>query len=267
MVIMNDLIPDDFDSPVRGLPTADEDDAFVVNIGGFEGPLDMLLQMARTQKVDLKHISILALVEQYLTFINQARILKLELAADYLVMAAWLAWLKSRLLLPKEDAPENEPSAQELAARLQLQLQRLEAIRDVGTRLMGRSRLGRDVFLRGCPEPLQIIKHRAFDVTLYELLKAYGDVAARQKVVHYTPQRRAVFGLEAAIERLQRLIGTAIDWTEISTFLPPGADVDFQRSALASTFVASLEMARIGRAELQQTQAFGPLYVRQRDKN
>jgi segregation and condensation protein A len=264
---MSDLSPDDFNSPVRGLPVIDEEDAFVVNLGGFEGPLDMLLQMARTQKVDLKHISILALVEQYLTFINEARRLKLELAADYLVMAAWLAWLKSRLLLPKEEAPENEPSAQELAARLQLQLLRLEAIRDVGTRLMGRNRLGRDVFRRGCPEPLQIIKHRAFDVTLYELLKAYGDVAARQKVIHYTPQRRAVFGLEAAIERLQRLIGTAIDWTELSTFLPPGADLEFQRSALASTFVASLEMARQGKAELQQLQPFGPLYVRLRDKN
>ncbi len=264
---MSDLIPDDFNAPVRGLPLVDEEDAFVVNLGGFEGPLDMLLQMARTQKVDLKHISILALVEQYLTFINEARRLKLELAADYLVMAAWLAWLKSRLLLPKEDAPENEPSAQELAARLQLQLLRLESIRDVGTRLMGRNRLGRDMFLRGCPEPLQVIKHRAFDVTLYELLKAYGDVAARQKVIHYTPQRRAVFGLEAAIERLGRLLGTAIDWTELATFLPTGLDQDFQRSALASTFAASLEMARIGKAELQQLQPFGPLYVRLRDKN
>jgi segregation and condensation protein A len=264
---MNDLIPDNFDAPARNLPAADEDDAFVVNVSGFEGPLDLLLQMARTQKVDLKHISILALVEQYLTFINEARLLKLELAADYLVMAAWLAWLKSRLLLPKEEAPENEPSALELAARLQLQLQRLETMRDVGGRLMGRNRLGRDMWLRGCPEPLQIIKHRAFDVTLYELLKAYGDVAARQKAIYYTPQRRAVFGLEAAIERLQRLIGTAIDWTEIATFMPPGADAAFQRSALASTFAASLEMARLGKAELQQLQPFGPLYVRLRDNN
>ncbi len=256
-----------FDTPPRVpasdlLPDSAAEGAFVVNLDGFEGPLDLLLQMARTQKVDLVQISILALVEQYLEFINQARLLKLELAADYLVMAAWLAYLKSRLLLPKEEVPENEPSALELAARLQLQLQRLESMREAGARLMGRDRLGRDVFPRGAPEPLKIIKKRAFDVTLYELLKVYGEVAAKATTTLYTPQRRQVYGLEAAIERLQRMIGTAIEWTDLIGFLPAAADPDYQRSALASTFAASLEMAKLGRAELQQLEAFGPLYLR-----
>lgn len=256
-----------FDTPPRVtaselLPDSAAEGAFVVNLSGFEGPLDLLLQMARTQKVDLVQISILALVEQYLEFINQARLLKLELAADYLVMAAWLAYLKSRLLLPKEEVPENEPSALELAARLQLQLQRLESMREAGARLMGRDRLGRDVFLRGAPEPLEIIKTRTFDLTLYELLKVYGDVAAKATATHYKPERRPVFGLEAAIERLQRMIGTAIEWTDLVGFLPTGDDPAYQRSALASTFAASLEMAKLGRAELQQLEAFGPLYLR-----
>jgi segregation and condensation protein A len=261
---MTEPSPDPFDLPVRQLPLAEEEDAFVVQISGFEGPLDILLQLARTQKVDLARLSILALVEQYLAFIAAARQLKLELAADYLVMAAWLAWLKSRLLLPKEHVPENEPSAQELAARLQLQLQRLESMREAGARLMGRSRLGRDIFRRGMPEPVEITRHRAFDVTLYMLLKAYGDVAGRRQAVHYTPRRRPVMALEAALERLQRLVGSAISWTELASFLPQGSDLGFQRSALASTFLASLEMARLGRAELQQLEPFGPLYLRAR---
>lgn len=254
----------DPDDPYADFLEPEASEAFVVTVDGFEGPLDLLLQLARTQKVDLAAISLLALVEQYLSFIAAARRLKLELAADYLVMAAWLAWLKSRLLLPKDDGPTTEPSAQDLAARLQLQLRRLEAIREAGTRLVGRRRLGRDVFMRGAPEALQITRHRSFDATLYQLLKAYGDVAARRKAVHYTPHRRPVMGLEAAIARLERLIGVALDWTELGMFLPVGPDLNFQRSVLASTFLASLEMARSGRAELQQGQAFGPLYLRAR---
>ena len=264
LAIMTVSSPDPFDLPVRALPAAEDEDAFVVNISGFEGPLDLLLQLARTQKVDLARISILALVEQYLGFIAAARQLKLELAADYLVMAAWLAWLKSRLLLPREQEPANEPSARELAARLQLQLQRLEAMREAGSRLMGRTRLGRDVFTRGLPEPVAIIRHRAFDVTLYELLKAYGEVAARQKVITYTPKRRPVMALEAALERLQRLVGTALSWTDLAQFLPEEGDADFRRSALASTFLASLEMTRQGHTELQQIEPFGPLFLRLR---
>jgi segregation and condensation protein A len=261
--------PDPFDSagPDRlAASLATDADGFVVSLEGYEGPLDILLNLARTQRVDLAHISILTLVEQYLAFIAQARTLRLELAADYLVMAAWLAYLKSRLLLPKDDRPEDEPSAEELAARLQAQLLRLDAMREAGTRLMARDRLGRDVFARGKPEGLLLVRHGVFDVTLYELLKAYAAIAAREAVTAYTPQRRAVFSLDEAIARLERLIGLALDWTELLRFLPDAGEAGAadRRSALASTFVASLEMARLGRADLQQVEPFGPLLLRRR---
>ncbi|MEX6724217.1 segregation and condensation protein A [Parapedomonas caeni] len=258
--------PEAFDAPVRDRSGAGggDDGALVVRLDAYEGPLDLLLQLARTQKVDLAKISILALVEQYLAFINEARRFKLELAADYLVMAAWLAYLKSRLLLPPEKDDE-EPSAEELAARLQLQLQRLEAIRDVAARLLGRDRLGRDVLPRGAPEGLAIVKRAAFDCTLYELLKAYADIRTKGQAATYQPRRRPVWSLEAALERLERLIGRTIQWTDLMSFLPDGGDADFRRSALASTFVATLEMARLGRADLQQLEPFGPLYLKKRE--
>jgi segregation and condensation protein A len=258
---MTDSLDSFVDSPPRDEPS--EDGVLMVAVGSFEGPLDLLLHLARTQKVDLARVSILALVEQYLAYVAEARRLKLELAADYLVMAAWLAYLKSRLLLPA-DPDDEEPSAELLAARLAAQLQRLEAMRDVGARLMARDRLGRDMFPRGAPEGLKIVKRKAFDTTFYELLKAYADVKGQSKTAVYSPQRRIIFALEAALERLERLIGQALDWMELSAFLPIEGDAAYRRSALASTFVASLELARLGQVDIQQMDLFGPLYLRRR---
>lgn len=253
---------DMFDTPVRD-PATGEDGQLRVSIGGYEGPLDLLLELARNQKVDLAAISILTLVDQYLLFIAEARKLKLELAADYLVMAAWLAYLKSRLLLPPAETGD-EPSADEMAARLALQLRKLEAMRAVSARLMARDRLGRDVFQRGNPETVVVLKRRVFDVTLYELLKAYAAIEMQARGGSYAPQRRLVLTLEEALHRLERLIGVDIDWMEISRFLPETADPAFRRSALASTFVASLELARLGRIDLQQVETYGPLFLRSR---
>jgi segregation and condensation protein A len=238
----------------------------LLNIEGYEGPLDLLLTLARGQKVDLKQISILELVEQYLVFINEARRLRLELAADYLVMAAWLAYLKSRLLLP-EPEDDGEPSAEELANRLQLQLQKLEALRDVAVRLMAHDRLGRDVFARGFPEGVEISHSAMLDVTLYDLLKAYADHTARHSIVDMRIERLNVFTIEEALERLERLLGHTLDWATLEHFLPPlEGDARRQRSAAASMFVAMLEMARQGKADIRQMEIFGPLYLRARNR-
>jgi segregation and condensation protein A len=250
-------VTDPFDAPVRAEP---DEARLTLALDGWEGPLDLLLELARNQKVDLAKISILALVEQYLAFIADARKLRLELAADYLVMAAWLAYLKSCLLLPKE--AQEEPSAEELALRLQMQLQRLDAMRDAGARLMARDLLGRDVFLRGAPEGLRVVRSSAFDCTLYELLKAYGQIRGRGEHRVYEVRRRPVLALDEAIHRLERLLGIAIEWTELSRFLPESADPEYRRSALASTFLAALELAKQGRADLAQGEAFGPLHLR-----
>ena len=235
-------------------------DRLTLDIEGWEGPLDLLLSLARTQKVDLARISILALVEQYLAFIADAKKLKLEIAADYLVMAAWLAYLKSCLLLPKQ--PEADPSPEELAARLQLRLQRLQAMREVGARLLARDRLGRDVFLRGCPEGLRVARSSVFSLELYDLISAYGVLRARTEPAVHVVARRPVMTLEEALQRVERLIGTKLDWTELSAFLPATQDREYRRSALASSFVAALELAKRGRIEIEQEGAFGPLYVR-----
>ncbi len=248
-----------FNAPVRGAP---DEDVLTLELDGWEGPLDLLLTLARNQRVDLAKISILALVEQYLEFVNRARKLKLELAADYLVMAAWLAYLKSGLLLPKE--AQEEPSAEELALLLQLRLQRLDAMREAGARLIARDRLGRDTFPRGAPEGLKVVRQAAFDVTLYELLKAYGDLRGRQERPIYAIARRPVFSLDEALERLERLVGATLDWTELMRFLPETDDPDYRRSALASTFVAALELAKLGKATLVQTEAFGALHLKAR---
>lgn len=240
----------------------DESERLILNIEGFEGPLDVLLILARAQKVDLAQISILELVEQYLAFISEARRLKLELAADYLVMAAWLAYLKSRLLIPDEEDEEGE-SAEEMAARLQLQLQRLEAMRKAGAQLMSRDRVGRDVFLRGAPEGLRVRRRPAYDVTLYELLKAYGEQRMRSVHEHLRIDPRPVFSLDDALHRLSGLIGKAVDWTLLSEFLPSGVtDSQFRRSTVASMFLAGLELAREGKAEIRQLEAFGPIYLK-----
>lgn len=237
--------------------------SLVLRLDSFEGPLDVLLTLARVQKVDLAKISILALVEQYLAFISEARRLKLELAADYLVMAAWLAYLKSRLLLPKEEDAE-EPSAEELALRLQLRLQRLEALREMGARLMVRDRLGRDVFARGAPEPLKTLKTASYDTTLYDLLRAFGGLNSRQSVTEIRIERRPVYSLEDALERLKGLIGETFSWAELKEFLPQSSETDRQtrKSAVASMFAASLELAKLGLADVQQMETFGPLYLK-----
>lgn len=239
---------------------APTDESLQLSLGAWEGPLDLLLSLARAQKVDLSGISILALVEQYLSFLESARSLKLEIAADYLVMAAWLAYLKSCLLLPKD--PEQEPSPEELAARLQLRLQRLDAMREAGARLMARDRIGRDVFLRGRPEGLRQVRKAAWQVGLFDLASAYGQTRARSAPVLHVVARRAVMTLEEAIEQVAALVGTAIDWTRLERFLPASSDPDYRASALASSFVAVLELARQGRLELRQGEPFAPIELR-----
>jgi len=237
-----------------------DDDALNLNIDGWEGPLDLLLSLARQQKVDLHQISILALVEQYLAYIEGARTLRLEIAADYLVMAAWLAYLKSCLLLPKD--PTVDPSPEELALRLQLRLQRLDAMRDAGARLMGRDRIGRDVFGRGAPEGLKLVRKSAWQVTPFELFSAYGRVKARTAPAMHVVAHRAVMTLEDAIQRVAALLGQALDWTTLEAFLPATGDPQYRKSALASSFVAALELARQGRLQLEQQESFGELLVR-----
>lgn len=235
-------------------------DTLTLDIDGWEGPLDLLLALARVQKVDLRRISILELVQQYLDYVEQARALKLELAADYLVMAAWLAYLKSALLLPRD--PEVEPSPEELALRLQLRLERLHAMREAGARLMARDRLGRDVFVRGAPEGLRTVRKALWQAEIYDLIAAYGRVSARTRPVMHVVHDRQVMTLEVAIERISRLIGEAIDWATIESFLPDGAHGAYRKSALASSFLAALELAKQGRADLRQKSPFAPLYLR-----
>ncbi|MFC7536613.1 segregation and condensation protein A [Sphingomonas sp. GCM10030256] len=235
-------------------------DELTLSLGAWEGPLDLLLNLARTQKVDLAQISILELVEQYLAFIGEARVLKLEIAADYLVMAAWLAYLKSCLLLPKD--PEQDPSPEELAARLQLRLQRLDAMRDAGARLMNRDRIGRDVFVRGAPEGLRLVRKAQWRADAFDLYAAYGAVRARSAPAVHVIANRAVLTLDEAIERVARLLGTRVEWTRLEAFLPATQDPAFRRSALASSFAATLELARKGRLELQQDAPFAPIRVR-----
>ncbi|MBB4210343.1 condensin subunit ScpA [Rhodothalassium salexigens DSM 2132] len=236
--------------------------ALVVDLDGFEGPLDLLLVLARRQKVDLARLSIRDLAEQYLAFVTEARRLNLELAADYLVMAAWLAYLKSRLLLPP-DADDEEPSAEDLALRLQLRLQRLEAMREAGARLLARDRLGRDVLARGAPEGVVTVAKARYQVSLYDLLRAYAQIDRRRTARHMHIARRPVYTLDEALARLSSLLGQALDWTLLKDFLPPEhASGPIRQSAVASLFAASLELAKQGRVGLHQGQVFGPLYLK-----
>ncbi len=231
-----------------------------VSFDHWEGPLDLLLTLARNQKVDLREISILALTQQYLAFIEGARQLKLELAADYLVMAAWLAYLKSSLLLPRAQQPD--PSPEELALRLQLRLQRLHAMRDASARLMARDRIGRDVFRRRRPEGLRLVKKAQWQASLYDLIQAYGQIRARTQPVVHTIEVRPVMTLDEAIQRVGALVGAALDWTRLEAFLPADLDQPKAKSALASSFVAALELARQGRLDIQQDGIFQPIYLR-----
>jgi segregation and condensation protein A len=248
-------VEEDFEErPIR------QRDELNLSLDGWEGPLDLLLNLARAQKVDLAQISILELVEQYLTYLADARALKLEIAADYLVMAAWLAYLKSCLLLPKD--PEADPSPEEIALRLQMRLQRLDAMREAGARLLGRDRVGRDVFARGAPEGLRLIRKAAWVVRDFDLFAAYGAVRARTQPAMHVVHARSVMTLDEAIERVGRMIGAALDWTFLETFLPATQDPRFRRSALASSFLAMLELARRGRLEFSQDATFGPIKLK-----
>jgi segregation and condensation protein A len=242
--------------------SAGEGAALVVELDGFEGPIDMLLALAREQKVDLTKISILQLADQYLAFIAEARRIRLELAADYLVMAAWLAYLKSRLLLP-EPQPEDEPSGAEMAAALAFQLQRLEAMQQAGLRLMARPQLGRDIFARGAPEGLRLVSRIVYDVALYDLLKAYGEGRRRAGGGVLEIRAAELYSMDDALERLGRWLGHMPEWRSLMSFLPEGAGEGLVgRSAVAATFAASLELARAGRVQLRQDAAFGPIWLR-----
>jgi segregation and condensation protein A len=238
-------------------------DRLSIDIDGWEGPLDLLLMLARNQKVDLRQISILQLVEQYLGFIENARSLKLELAADYLVMAAWLAYLKSALLLPKD--PEIDPSPEELALRLQMRLERLNAMRESGARLMARDRVGRDIFRRGAAEGLRVVRTTAWDCSYFDLISTYGQLQARSAPVMHIVKRRAVMTLEEALDRVSSMVGHAVDWTRLEAFLPPNADAALLKSALASSFLAMLELAKRGRIDLKQDGSFSPLMVKAKE--
>jgi segregation and condensation protein A len=236
------------------------DTALYLELDGWEGPLDLLLDLARRQKVDLKAISILALVDQYIAYIERAEALRLEIAADYLVMAAWLAYLKSAMLLPKDE--QEDPSPEELALRLQLRLQRLGAMREAASRLLARDRVGRDVFLRGAPEGLRVDRRNLWQCDWYSLVSAYAAVKARSEPVVHMVRDRMVMTLDSAIDRVSAMLGVKLDWMELRDFLPVGADPRLTRSALASSFVAALELARRGKAEIRQEEAFGPLHLR-----
>lgn len=240
--------------------------ALVVDVDGFEGPLDLLLHLARTQKVDLSRISVLALAEQYIAFVEQARRLRLELAADYLVMAAWLAFLKSKLLIPKQPGDEGE-SGEEMAAVLQFRLKRLEAMRDAASRLVNRNRLGRDVFARGMPEMVIIDKRNEYSASLYDLLTAYASQRQRQAVTNVQIAQRGVWSLKQARDILTRLIGEIGDWTALDQFLIRYMTTPAERAtAIASSFAASLELVREGEIEVRQDGAFAPLFMRARQR-
>lgn len=248
---------EDWDGPATA---ATDDAALYLELDGWEGPLDLLLDLARRQKVDLRTISILSLVDQYLDYIERAEALRLELAADYLVMAAWLAYLKSALLLPREE--QEDPSPEELALRLQLRLQRLAAMREAAARLMGRDRLGRDVFRRGAPEGLRVDRKNHWQCDWFALVHAYGQVKARTVPVVHMVRDRMVMTLDSALARVAAMLGVALDWMRLEDFLPPHAEPRLRRSALASSFVATLELARLGKAEIAQEEMFGELRVR-----
>ena len=241
--------------------TADEP-ALMIDVEGFEGPLDLLLTLARQQKVDLAKISILALADQYLAFIEEARKLRLELAADYLVMAAWLAYLKSRLLLPEPPEPDGL-SAEEMATALAQRLRRLEAIRTVAEQLLNRPQLGREVFSRGRPEPIADIKRPEWSATLYDLLSAYAVQRQKQARAYVRVPKRTVWSLAEAREALERLIGGAADWSRLDQYLLAYmVEPSLKATVLASSFAATLELVREGRLEMHQHAAFAPLYVR-----
>ncbi len=240
-------------------------EALIVDVDGYEGPLDLLLTLSRTQKVDLRQISVLALAEQYLGFIERAKELRIELAADYLVMAAWLAFLKSRLLLPPDPAEEG-PSGEELAAHLAFQLERLQAMREAAAKLMARDQKGRDFFARGITEDVARVRRVTYTATLLDLMQGYARIRTRDDFRPFVMDRDSVFTMEEALGRMRGLIGFAGEWTDIMSYLPEGWEMDpaKKRSATASTFAASLELAKEGRIEIRQGEIFAPIQIRKK---
>lgn len=242
-----------------------DSEALIVDVDGYEGPLDLLLTLGRTQKVDLRKISVLHLAEQYLEFVEKARELRIELAADYLVMAAWLAFLKSRLLLPP-DPSEEGPSGEDMAAHLAFQLERLQAMRDAGARLMGRDLLGRERFVRGVPEDVTQVRRVTYSAGLLDLMQAYARIRTRDDFRPYVMDRGAILTMEDALERLRKIVGDIPDWGDLMAFLPEGWELDPEkrRTATASTFAASLELAKAGRIEIRQSETFAPVQIRRK---
>ena len=258
---------DDLSSWETGEERLEAGDQLVVDVEGFEGPLDLLLALARTQKVDLAKISVLALAQQYLDFISEARRLRLEIAADYLVMAAWLAFLKSKLLLPAEPSEEGEPTGAELAALLAFRLKRLHAMREASAQLMTRKRLGRDVFARGLPEPIRITRQSVYDANVYDLLKAYSQQRQRTAVTSLRMKPRTVWSLKEARGELERLLGMNLDWAPLDQLIAEFlVEPELRKTALASSFTATLEMTREGALEIRQAKSFAALLVRRRGR-
>jgi segregation and condensation protein A len=258
---------DDWSLDLRASAAARLDaEALIVDVTGYEGPLDLLLALARTQKVDLRRVSVLQLAEQYLIFVERARELRLELAADYLVMAAWLAYLKSRLLLPPEPG-EDGPSAEELAAHLAFQLERLEAMRGVAARLMGRDQKGRDFFVRGLPEVVTLHRKTVFDATLLDLMRAYARIRTKDEFRPYAFDRDSVFTMEQALSRMRGLIGFSGEWADLTSFLPKGWETTpaRRRSATAAHFAAALELVKSGQIALRQGGLFEAIEIRRRE--
>ncbi|WP_278921866.1 segregation and condensation protein A [Pseudophaeobacter profundi] len=243
-------------------------EALIVDVDGYEGPLDLLLTLSRTQKVDLRRISVLELARQYLTFVDHAKELRIELAADYLVMAAWLAYLKSRLLLPP-DPSEEGPSGAELAAHLAFQLERLQAMRDAAARLMGRDQLGRDFFSRGQNQDVQRIRTVTYSANLLDLMQGYARIRTKDDFRPFVMDRDSVFTMEEALERMRALIGFTGSWTDMLSYLPDGWHKDpvKRRSATAATFAASLQLVKEGRLEIRQSDNFAPIQLRSLDED
>ena len=256
---------EEFESDAMSVSERLAAEALIVDVEGFEGPLDLLLTLSRTQKVDLRKVSVLELAEQYLGFVEKARHLRIELAADYLVMAAWLAFLKSRLLLPP-DPSEDGPSGEELAAHLAFQLERLQGMRDVAAKLMARDQLGRDFFARGIPEDVTRVRRVTYTATLLDLMQGYARIRTKDEFRPFVMDREAVMTLEQALERMRGLIGYAGDWTDLTSYLPDGWQTDpaRRRSATAANFAASLELAKRGAIELRQGEVFTPIQIRRK---
>ncbi len=259
---------DAWDQPTERISVADRlaAEALIVDVDGFEGPLDLLLTLSRSQKVDLRRVSVLQLAEQYLVFVNKAKDLRIELAADYLVMAAWLAFLKSRLLLPPEPGDDG-PSAQDMALHLAFQLERLAAMRDVAARLMARDQLGRDFFARGLPEDVTRLRRVTYSATLIDLMRAYARVRTKDEFRPFVMDRHHIFTMEQALERMRGLISFAGDWTDLESWLPEGWDSlpMRRRSATASHFAAMLELTKQGQLQIRQDDSFAPIQVRRRE--